>query len=134
MFGCGEMAMGATLESGEAASLVVSGESCETGKSHDCCARKKALPKKQNASTSKPPKGSQTLKGFPRGMMKDCPLAANATAVASKFNGHEPGPGRDPVSVTPVVDNKFEQSNALFAVGHIPNRGPTHLRCCVFLI
>jgi|SRR5215207_52233 len=70
----------------------------------------------------------------PRGMMKDCPLAVSAGAATSKNSNHLPDPGRGPVSVLPVAENRTESSNSFVVIPYLPNRGPTYLRCCVFLI
>ena len=70
----------------------------------------------------------------PREMMKECPLVVNATAATSKNSGHLPDPGRGAVSVLPLIEKTTVQSNTSLVVAYLPNRGPTHLRCCVFLI
>jgi len=67
-------------------------------------------------------------------MMKDCPLAVSATAVASKNSGHLPEPGPAPVAVLPLIENKTAQLVTSSLIPIPPNRGPTYLRCCVFLI
>jgi hypothetical protein len=70
----------------------------------------------------------------PREMMKDCPLAVGATAATSKNNGHVPAPGRGPVSAAPLIEKTNVPSHTYIVSAYLPNRGPTHLRCCVFLI
>ena len=70
----------------------------------------------------------------PLGTPKDCPLAVNATAVASKKSGHLPEPGRGPVSALPLITKTTLKLNSSRVVTYLPNRGPTHLLCCVFLI
>lgn len=70
----------------------------------------------------------------PRGMVKDCPLIVNATAATSKNSSHLPDPARGPVAVLPFVETASEQSDTFLVVPVLPNRGPTYLRCCVFLI
>jgi hypothetical protein len=70
----------------------------------------------------------------PRGMMQECPLVVNATAATSKSSGHVPDPGRVPVVALPLLEKTFVLSNTPHVIGFLPNRGPTHLRCCVFLI
>jgi hypothetical protein len=88
-----------------------------------------------HAKHSKQPKeGVPSLAPAPRGAMKDCPLAVNATAVTSKNSGHLPDPGRGPVSALPLIEKTTVQSDTSLIVAYLPNRGPTHLRCCVFLI
>ena len=70
----------------------------------------------------------------PRGMMKDCPLLTSATAATSKNSGHLPDPGRGPVSDLPLIAQTTVQSTTSRVVPYLPTRGPTYLRCCVFLI
>ena len=70
----------------------------------------------------------------PRGMMTDCPLAVSATAATSKNSGHVSDPGRGPVSALPLIVKTIVPSNTPTVPAYLPNRGPTHLRCCVFLI
>ena len=83
---------------------------------------------------AKQPNEMPTFAPAPRGMMKDCPLAVGATAATSKNSGHVPHPARGPVSVLPLIEKRIVPSNTSLVVGFLPNRGPTHLRCCVFLI
>ncbi len=133
LFGCSNTAAASEIES--EVPTVVAGESCHEVRSHDCCSSPK--PKKQVAKTSAPSSKVPATLPFvtpsPRGMM-DCPLVMNATAVVSKGSGHLPDPGRAPVAAMHFVENKVQQSDAFLAVPVVPNRGPTHLRCCVFLI
>ena len=93
-----------------------------------------AAHEKTVAGNSNQPKGVPSFAPAPRGMTKDCPLVVNATAATSKNSGQLPDPGRAPVSSLPLIEKKIEQSNIPFVVEFLPNRGPTHLRCCVFLI
>jgi hypothetical protein len=74
-----------------------------------------------------------TLAPLPRGTT-DCPLAVNAVAATTKNSNHLPDSGRGPISVLSLIENRVEQSNISSTVLYVPNRGPTHLRCCVFLI
>lgn len=89
---------------------------------------------RHSASDLKQPAGVPTFAPGPRGMIKDCPLVMNATAATSKNTGHVPEPGRAPVSALPIIESKTEHPNISHVVAYLPNRGPTHLRCCVFLI
>jgi len=134
LFGCNGTAVAADLELDDSAQTVVAGESCQaSASSHDCCARKKPA-KKKIVSNTKQPQGLPAFKPVPRGMMKDCPLVVNGTAVTTKNSGHVPDPGREPVATLPLVETKVEQANFSIVKSVLPNRGPTHLRCCVFLI
>jgi hypothetical protein len=64
----------------------------------------------------------------------DCPLAVNSVAATTKNSNHLPDSGRAPISALFVIENRVEQSNISATILYVPNRGPTHLRCCVFLI
>ena len=134
LFGCGT-AVAADLEADDSSQTVVAGESCHVSapSSHDCCDAKKPA-KKKIVSNTKQPQGLPALLPTPRGMMKDCPLVVNATAATSKNSGHVPDLGREPLAALPLIETKTEQSNISLVKSFLPNRGPTHLRCCVFLI
>ncbi len=132
LFGCGSTAM--AYEADDSAQTVVAGESCHTEHSHDCCATKKA--KKQIARNSQHA-AAPSVPSFlpmPTGMMKDCPLVVNATAATAKNSSHLPDPARGPVTVLTSVETTPEQSDSFLVAPILPNRGPTYLRCCVFLI
>ena len=128
LFGCSNTAMAHELD--DSAQAVVAGESCHVSRSHDCCATQK--PKKQVVRSSQQP--GPSFAQLPRGMVKDCPLVVNATAAISKNSSHLPDPARGPVAVLPLIATVSEQSDTFLAVPVLPNRGPTYLRCCVFLI
>ena len=153
LFGCsGSEVMAATVSS-EANDLtadstaVVSDESCSVSRQHDCCTR-------PNAQKPKPVKvrkqivrthsqtsaqliahaiDSSALTGLPHSM-KDCPLMTNATAVTVKSSGNLPDPGSASVAVLPAIKTTSEQTQFTPDRTYLPNRGHTHLRCCVFLI
>ena len=134
LFGCGGTAVAANLEVDDSARTVVAGESCHaSAPSHDCCASKKPA-KKKIVSNTRQPQGLPAFMPVPRGMMKDCPLVVNGTAVTAKNSGHVPDPGREPVAALLLIETNVERSNISIVNSFLPNRGPTHLRCCVFLI
>ena len=114
LLGCGSVAVGA--ESKHEAQTVVAGESCH------------AKHAKQFT------KDGPSFAPAPRGTIKDCPLVVSAAAATSKNSGHVPEPARGPVSVLPLIEKTTVPSNTSLVVAYLPNRGPTHLRCCVFLI
>lgn len=130
LFGCSSSAL--AHESDDSAQTIVAGESCHTTHSHDCCATKKQ--KKQILSHSQQSAAGPSFVPVSRGMMKDCPLVVNATAATSKNSSQLPDPARDPVTVLPFIETTSEQSDTFLVVPFPPNRGPTYLRCCVFLI
>ena len=134
LFGCANTAAGAEVaQSSE--NVIDAGNSCHAKRSHDCCTASKPKPKKPVATNLR-----QQLAGVPslvpssRGMMNECPLVVNSTAVTSKSSTHVPDPGRGPVAALPSFEKQIEYTNNYFVAPFLPNRGPTHLRCCVFLI
>jgi hypothetical protein len=140
LFGCSGTVVAADLEAGNSTQSVVAGESCHAAAaapSHDCCAAKKPAkkkPAKKIASNTRQPQGLPAFMPAPRGMMKDCPLVVNGTAATSKNSGHVVDPGHAPVATLPLIETNLEQSKVNLVKSILPNRGPTHLRCCVFLI
>jgi hypothetical protein len=132
MLGCANTAMASTAlpDRQEKGSQTVVAHSCHS-QAHDCCAKK--APDKTSSLISKVQLLS-VLTAVPEGMMKDCPLAVNATAVNSKASGDSPDPHRIPVAELPNVENKSLPLDARSVPIQFLNRGPTYLRCCVFLI
>ena len=139
LFGCSNMQVMAA-ETVDPSTTVVEGDSCEPAAAHSCCTKPKAT--RQPVRTKSPvttqkealvatPSG--LLTSAPRGM-SDCPLMINATAVTAKSSGNVPEPGRTPVALLPRIETQIEQAPVLSTFSFRPNRGPTHLRCCVFLI
>ena len=132
LFGCSSGVMAADVAD-EGVSAVESGESCHTARAHDCCSAKK--PKKQTARKAKSPvTGTTSFTPAPRGSMQDCPLAMNATAATAKNSTHVPDPARGPIAALPQLEKQIQPADNIFVVQVLPDRGPTHLRCCVFLI
>ena len=133
LFGCSNTTMAAE----NAVPTIEAEESCHVGrpaKSHDCCASQQPKPKKQTARTVPQPEGVTSFAPSPRGMMQDCPLVTNATAATSKSSAYGPDPGRAPVAVLPQFQKQTQFVANTLVVPFLPNRGPTHLLCCVFLI
>ena len=130
LFGCSST-MGAEVESTTAA---VDSQSCHAMHAHDCCATAKAKPKRRIAKTLRRLPGVASFMPVPSGMMKDCPLVTNSTAATSKSSMHLPEPARGPVAALPTFERQTEYSDKPLDILFLPNRGPTHLRCCVFLI
>ena len=132
LFGCSNATMAA--ETDDSAQIIEAAESCNTVRSaHDCCASQK--PKKQSTTRKvKQPEGVTSFAPIPRGMMKDCPLLTNATAATSKNSTNVPDPGRASVAALPQLEKQTQIPDNTLVVSFLPNRGPTHLLCCVFLI
>jgi hypothetical protein len=131
LFGCSN-AVGASHQVQDSVETVVAAESCHAERSHDCCSGNKT--QKQSVKNSKQPEGLRSLAPVPRGMMKDCPLVANSTAATSKSSTYLPDRGRDPVTYLTHFERQTQEVDNTPLVPFLPNRGPTHLRCCVFLI
>jgi hypothetical protein len=95
---------------------------------HDCCQQKSAN------KTSEPTTTLPVFNAIREGMMKDCPLAVNASALANKSGSHssstQPAQVADLRNVQGVVQRVDTRSSPVQYL----NRGPTYLRCCVFLI
>lgn len=139
LFGCSNMqAMGA--EAIDPNTTVVEGDSCELAAAHSCCTKPKeakqpvrrAAPVTTRTESPSTTPG-ETLTPAPR-KMGDCPLMASRTAINAKSSGNMPEPGRTPVALLPRFESQIEQAPVLSTSSYRPNRGPTHLRCCVFLI
>jgi hypothetical protein len=130
-FGCSNSAMAAGVVN-DSTPTTEAGESCHAVESHHCCAPKKA--KKQVVRTVRQPAGLQSFVPAPHDVMKECPFVVNSTAATSKSSTHGPDPGRVPVAGLPSLGEQTVHVDNISVVSFLPNRGPTHLRCCVFLI
>jgi hypothetical protein len=136
MFGCSNMtsavaAIHRAVDQQDSRTVIV-GESCHSVRSHDCCAKRQL-----HAKSARQPDQSRlafALAAETRGMMKDCPLVLNATAVTSKTNGDLPNPDEALSYSLAHVEANNTQSYSRVTSPFIQNRGPTYLRCCVFLI
>ena len=146
LFGCSGSEVLAAEVSSDAneASAAVSDESCNVSRRHDCCTRpnaqkpkpvkvQKQIARGQKTRPISQPIDNSSLAGIPHGM-KDCPLMTNATAVTVKGSGNLPDPGNVSVAVLPAIKHTSEQTQFTPQRSYLANRGPTHLRCCVFLI
>jgi hypothetical protein len=131
LFGCTSNASGAEIPQA-AANVIEPGNSCHAKRSHECCAAAKPKPKKRVASNLK--QGEPFFVPSPRGMMNDCPLVVNSTAVTSKNSAYVADPGSGPVAALLSLEKQSEHTDHNLVGSFLLNRGPTHLRCCVFLI
>ena len=115
LLGCANSAMGAeTTQSSE--NVIEAGSSC-----HARHAKQELL-------------GVPSFVPSPRGIMNECPLVVNSTAVTSKNSTYVPEPGRGPITALPSFEKQIVHKDNTRVAPFLPNRGPTHLRCCVFLI
>jgi hypothetical protein len=131
LFGCSNGVMAAEAVA-ESIPTVAAGDSCHAAQSHHCCAAKKV--KKQDVHDLRQTGGLPSFLPAPRDLMKDCPLVFNSTAASSKSRTPVPDPARFAVAVLPSFEKQIAFADNASVVSFLPNRGPTHLRCCVFLI
>ena len=99
--------------------------------SHDGCAKKSVS---QDTTEAKQTSALPSFSAIPSGMMKDCPLAVSANALATKGSVDASSPGQAPVSELPNLQKITRPIVAQSSPAQYLNRGPTYLRCCVFLI
>jgi hypothetical protein len=131
LFGCSNM-QAMAVEVAEASAVAVAGESCHSAAAHDCCTKPQAA--KQEARTVASSSTEKEALTTARRGMKDCPLMVNTTAITAKSSGNMPEPGRTPLALLPRIESQTEPAQVTIVSSYRPNRGPTHLRCCVFLI
>lgn len=131
LFGCSNSVMAADVVD-DSVPAVEAGDSCHAAQSHHCCATKK--PKKQGVRNLRQTGGLPSFLPAPRDLMKDCPLVVNATAATSKNSTSVTDSALVSVAVLRSVEKQTAPADNISVVSFLPNRGPTHLRCCVFLI
>jgi hypothetical protein len=110
---------------------VMAAEVSRSAHSHSCCTRPKTARSLRIPKSPRIPEPA--LRGVNQGM-KDCPLAANATAITAKNSGSSTDSASVAVAALPSLEKRSEQTPVRIGFSYLPNRGPTHLRCCVFLI
>lgn len=136
LLGCGNMAMAAESEQ-QSSETAVEGASCHVAQAHHCCSK---APAKQNKRAKQIKVDSKLTESFlalstmPRGMMTDCPLAMGGKAITSKASSNAPDAERTASAELPLSNSNGELPRTRVAAPLVPNRGPTYLRCCVFLI
>src|SRR6185503_18227104 len=86
MLGCANTAMGAEMTQ-SSANVVDAGMSCHAKHSHVA-----VMP---------------SFVPSPQGMMSECPLVVNSTAVTSKNSTHVPDPGRGAVATLPSFEKQI---------------------------
>jgi hypothetical protein len=137
LLGCGS-AMAASGNGDASSQAAVEGESCHTAQKHHCCSKPKPAKQSTHAKHStfdlKLIESMPALASLPRDMMRDCPLAMNATAMAAKANTSSPESTQATNAEIPAGAGLGEVPQKHVIVPLVPNRGPTYLRCCVFLI
>ena len=132
LLGCSNTVNASPQHSNDDAKTVVADDSCVAKHSHDCCA--KGAGKKQTAASVETKLLVPEIKSAP-GSMKDCPLAIRSSAMVSKARSDtsDESLAREvPSFVVPEQSNSSSRSRSSESL--LLNRGPTYLRCCVFLI
>ena len=131
LFGCSNGVLAADVVD-DSVPTIEAGESCHAMQSHHCCSAPK--PKKRVVHNVRQPTGVPTFFPAPRDLMNDCPLAMNGTAVISKNSTQGLESGSIPAADLPSFEKQTLPADNILVASFLPNRGPTHLRCCVFLI
>lgn len=116
------------------AETVVAEDSCQSAGSSDCCA-KKAHKQTQPLNTGdKTPTDKLQLGPVPTPISEDCPMAISAAAIVSKVRSDTSLPVLTRPLRAPFLHEASGPVDAAFNQPNLFNRGPTYLRCCVFLI
>jgi hypothetical protein len=131
LWGCSNSAMAAESPTSTQTQTVISGPSCHSP-GHDCCAKKSST---KSVGIDSQHVLSSIVTVTPEGLMRDCPLAVNASAeVIPKSTVNGPDSTRATITEVPNVQVRIQPRDWDLAPVQFLNRGPTYLRCCVFLI
>lgn len=132
LFGCANTTMGDEV-SRENPNIAAA--SCHAKRAHDCCSATKPKSRKHVANNFKQQLASvPSFVPGPRGMMNECPLVVNSTAATSKNTSHVPDPARGAIAALPSFEKEIDFKDNVPVAPSPPDRGPTHIRYCVFLI
>lgn len=132
LLGCSNETHAGPSASAVSVETVVAEDSC-TSPSHECCAKKKArhaaAENNQQTDPTEP-----LLQADQSRMFESCPMAVNASAIVSKSRAKI-----SKASVAQTIEAQLPSMVVTTASRNVerpsvPNRGPTYLRCCVFLI
>ena len=134
LLGCSNETHAASSTPNDSVATVVAEHSCASS-SHDCCAKKKAHQPSTAAANNLPsdPSASE-VRPYESSMLESCPMAVNAFAIVSKGRAET---SKAPISKTieaPLPSTVVAVNSRSVDRPTVPNRGPTYLRCCVFLI
>ena len=131
LLGCSNEAHAASSNTANSVETIVATDSCAASHSHDCCAKERHSARKNEASL----KVVEVLvTALPSRAMEPCPMAVNASAIVSKSQVDSSS-----VPATKNVELPRPADAAVAArisdhTSNLFNRGPTYIRCCVFLI
>jgi len=107
----------------------IAGRSCHTA-THNCCA-KKSPPSIDSAIQSLHVSG---LEISTEAVMSDCPLSVIGSAVVTKTKADDTDGNQISVRALPRFEKAVHSEPFCSTPLQSCNRGPTYLRCCVFLI
>jgi len=128
MWGCGNSsASAARIESPGA--KAIAGRSCHS-LTHNCCA-KKSPARIDSAIQSLQSSG---LEISTEAVMSDCPLSVIGSAVVTKTKAGDTDGNQISVGALPKFERTVQSEPFCATSLQSCNRGPTYLRCCVFLI
>jgi hypothetical protein len=133
LLGCSNQAHAAASAPIESANTVVAENSC-TSASHDCCAKMKAHQESTAATNPQTDLTASQVRPTQSSMTETCPMAVNASAIVSKARAEISKASlaktvQAPLPSISVASHSRDREQPSFY-----NRGPTYLRCCVFLI
>lgn len=134
LLGCTKEAQASSLTAGSLGETVVTEASCGSAGSHDCCAKKAHKQVQPPNTSSKAPTDKLPLGPVPTLISESCPMALSAAAIVSKVRSDTSHPVLARPVRAPFVHNATEPVDVAFNQPNLFNRGPTYLRCCVFLI
>ena len=134
LLGCSNETHAASSASVESVDTVVATDSCASAHSHDCCAKKKAHHTTAAGNDSKSDPTEPLLEAHQSQMIESCPMAVNASAIVSKSRAKISKASVAKTIEAPLPSMVVTTASRSVDRPSVPNRGPTYLRCCVFLI
>jgi len=132
MLGCTSGSPALVSASGELSLLAAKRpDVCVSTKSHSCCA-KSGGPK----INTRPPTfvNDAALLSYTSGAITVCPLSVRALVLGVKSRGDETFTTTACTNYSASSNPAIRKRTRVFPLRDFPNRGDTHLRCCVFLI
>lgn len=134
LFGCSNETHAASTVSAESTETVVAEDSCASSHSHDCCAKKKAHHATAPKNNPQIDPTESLLQVDESLMIESCPMAVNASAIVSKSRAKISKAAVAKTIEAPLPSTVIAIASRNVERPSVPNRGPTYLRCCVFLI
>ena len=132
LLGCSNETHASLSVSNESTDTVVAEDSCASG-SHDCC-KKKAHHASAPENNPQPDPTESLFEADQSRMFESCPMAVNASAIVSKSRAKISQASVAKTIEAPLPSMVVTTASRSVDRPSVPNRGPTYLRCCVFLI